>query len=86
MQALYLMGVESVAETTGDQHSYGFRPYRYTTDAISQIFCTLSRSDAPQWVLEIDIRKYFDEISHTWLMENVVMEKKILCQWLKVSL
>lgn len=85
MQALYLMGLEPVAETTGDQHSYGFRPHRSTADAISQIFCTLSRSDAPQWILEIDIRKCFDEINHAWLMEHVVMEKKILSQWLKAG-
>lgn len=34
MQALHLLALEPIAETTGDQHSYGFRPERSTADAI----------------------------------------------------
>ena len=33
MQALYLMSLEPIAETTADNHSYGFRKERCTTDA-----------------------------------------------------
>ena len=35
MQALYLMALDPIAETTGDNHSYGFRKHRCTHDAIS---------------------------------------------------
>jgi RNA-directed DNA polymerase len=83
MQALYLIGLSSVAETTGDIHSYGFRPYRCAADAISQIFLTLARRDAPQWILEADIEKCFDKIDHNWLMNSILMEKSILKKWLK---
>ncbi|OYZ36816.1 MAG: reverse transcriptase [Alphaproteobacteria bacterium 16-39-46] len=83
MQALYLMGLEPVAETTGDHHSYGFRSYRSAADANSQIFKTLAGRDRSQWVLEADIRKCFDEIDHNWLMNSIPIEKGILRKWLK---
>jgi RNA-directed DNA polymerase len=36
MQALHLLGLEPIAETTGDLNSYGFRKARSTADAIDQ--------------------------------------------------
>jgi RNA-directed DNA polymerase len=33
--------------------------------------------------LEGDIKACFDEISHSWLMENVLTDKTVLQQWLK---
>ena len=38
MQALYLLALEPIAETTADTNSYGFRPGRSTADAIGQCF------------------------------------------------
>ena len=38
MQALYLLALEPVAETTADLNSYGFRPERSTADAGEQAF------------------------------------------------
>ena len=64
MQALYLMALDPIAETTGDSHSYGFRKHRCTHDAIEQCHIVLSRSVAPEWVLEGDIKGCFDHISH----------------------
>ena len=43
MQALYLLALEPIAETTADPNSYGFRPKRSTADAIEQCFKLLSR-------------------------------------------
>jgi RNA-directed DNA polymerase len=59
MQALYLIGLSPVAETTGDMHSYGFREGRSTADAMSQIFKTLAGRNRAEWILEVDIRKCF---------------------------
>jgi RNA-directed DNA polymerase len=73
MQALHLLALNPVAETTGDPNSYGFRPERSTADAIAQAFTVLSRSYAPQWILEGDIKSCFDKISHEWLLSNVVI-------------
>jgi excisionase family DNA binding protein len=56
MQALYLLALLPVAETTSDPNSYGFRPARSTADAIEQCFCALARKDSAPWVLEGDIQ------------------------------
>lgn len=83
MQALYLMGLNPVAETIGDIHSYGFRVHRSAADAISQIHKTLAGRSRSQWILEADIKKCFDEIDHHWLENSIPMEKSILSKWLK---
>ena len=43
MQALHLLALAPVAETTADKNSYGFRPERSTADAIEQCFKALSK-------------------------------------------
>jgi len=43
MQALHLLALSPVAETTADKNSYGFRSGRGTADAIGQSFLMLSR-------------------------------------------
>nr|WP_297458058.1 group II intron reverse transcriptase/maturase [uncultured Halomonas sp.] len=85
MQALFLLALEPVSETTGDANSYGFRPYRSTQDAMMQCCNALSRQHSPQWILEGDIRGCFDNISHEWLMTHVPLERPVLKQWLKAG-
>jgi RNA-directed DNA polymerase len=60
MQALYLLALAPVAETTGDHHSYGFRVERSTADAIEQCFIVLARKGMAEWILEGDIKSCFD--------------------------
>jgi len=85
MQALYLLALEPVSETTADRNSYGFRPMRSTADAIEQCFVNLSRKSSAEWVLEGDIKGCFDNISHDWLLANVVLDKQVLRKWLKAG-
>lgn len=82
-QALYLLGLEPIAESTADCHSYGFRKHRCCMDAIEQCFRVLARKTSAQWVLEADIKSCFDAISHTWIETHIPMDKKVLYQWLK---
>ena len=82
MQALYLMALEPVTETFADPNSYGFRKGRSTADAIEQCFKFLSKSDAPEWILEGDIKGCFDHISHRWLLAHVPMDTVVLEKWL----
>jgi len=84
-QALYLLALNPVAETTGDRNSYGFRPERSTADAIEQCFNVLSHSYSAPWVLEGDIKACFDGISHQWLEAHIPMDKAILHKWLKAG-
>ena len=83
MQALYLMALNPVAETTADRHSYGFRRERCTVDAIVQCHTILSKEVSPQWILEGDIKGCFDHISHQWLLDYIPMDKVMLRKWLE---
>ncbi len=86
MQALYLLALEPVAETTADLHSYGFRPGRACRDAMEQSFIVLAPKRCAQWVLEGDIKACFDTIDHTWLMAHIPLtDTEILRKWLKAG-
>jgi RNA-directed DNA polymerase len=85
MQALHLLGLEPVAESTSDPNSYGFRRDRSTADAMSQIFVCMSQKASAPWVLEADIQGCFDHINHDWLVSRVRMNKTILRRWLKAG-
>ncbi|MCF4976342.1 MULTISPECIES: group II intron reverse transcriptase/maturase [Pseudomonas] len=85
MQALYLLALAPIAETTGDPNSYGFRIERSTADAMGQLFVCLSKKVSAQWVLEADIKGCFDHINHDWLITNVPTDKVILRKWLKAG-
>ena len=85
MQALYLLALEPVSETTADPNSYGFRPERATADAREQGFKVLANRHRAGWILEADIKGCFDNISHEWLLENVPLDRKIVSEWLKAG-
>src|SRR2546429_757906 len=85
MQALYLLALDPVAETTADPNSYGFRTARGAADAIEACFIALCQKDRAQWILEADIRSCFDRISHEWLLAHIPMDKAMLAKWLKAG-
>ncbi|MFO1512760.1 MAG: group II intron reverse transcriptase/maturase [Verrucomicrobiota bacterium] len=82
MQALYLLALEPIAETTGDPNSYGFRRERSTADAL---FNTLCRDRSAAWILEGDITGCFDHISHDWMLRQVPTDQQVLRKWLKAG-
>ena len=63
MQALYLLALDPIAETTADPNSYGFRKERSTADAIEQCHIVLSNRGGARWIFEGDIRSCFDSAS-----------------------
>ena len=85
MQALHLLALDPIAETTADPNSYGFRKERSTADAIGQCHTVLSNRGGAQWIFEGDIKSCFDRISHEWLMDHIPMNKTILQKWLKAG-
>ena len=70
--------------------SYGFRPGRSPHDALDALAVGIERKRV-RWVLEIDIRAYFDTISHEWMMkfiEHRIGDRRILDlieKWLKAG-
>ena len=85
MQALHLLGLDPIAESQADGHSYGFRLERRCADALAQTHVLLSHRHGPQWILEGDIKACFDQISHEWLLTHVPMDRQLLRQWLKAG-
>ena len=60
MQALYLLGLDPIAETLADGHAYGFRLERCCADAIEQCHLLLGNLHGPRWILEGDIKSCLD--------------------------
>ena len=86
MQALYLHGLDPIAETLADTHSYGFRRERCCADALTHCFGALGHAKKrAAWILEGDIKACFDRISHDWLLEHIPMDKELLRKWLKAG-
>lgn len=85
MQALYLQALSPIAETRADRTSFGFREHRSTADAMQYAHLMLSRTTAPQWIVEGDIKGCFDNINHAWLTENIPMDTTMLTKFLKAS-
>jgi RNA-directed DNA polymerase len=73
-----------------DRHSYGFRKYRSAKMAIGALRVNL-RSNPDhydKYVLDADIEKFFDNLSHDWLLKYIPLEvtlKRILEKWLKAG-
>jgi group II intron reverse transcriptase/maturase len=66
LQRAVVLLLEPIYEQDFKCFSYGFRPGRSAHEALACIWsqCTHQRI---QWILEVDIRKYFDTINKTWL-------------------
>lgn len=73
-QCLIKYALEPAHEATFHARSYGFRPGRSCHDAQKLLFLNLnSRSNGiTKRVLELDIEKCFDRISHKSIMDNLI--------------
>lgn len=61
--------IEPIFEKTFAPNSYGFRPGRGCKDALREALERLQ--SGCWWVVDADIRSYFDRISHRQLMEKI---------------
>lgn len=60
--------------------SYGFRPGRCQHHALDALYVALDREKV-NWVLDADIRAFFDTINHEWLMkfvEHRIADQRVL--------
>ena len=85
MQTLYALALQPIAETTSDTRSFGFRLYRSTQNALQYSYCCLSGNYSARWIVEGDIKGCFDNINHSWLLDNIPMDRSILKQFLKAG-
>jgi len=61
------------------QNSYGYRPLKSSKQAIEKVRQNCKQQD---WVIDLDIAKFFDEIDHELLMKAV--EKMVEEKWVKM--
>jgi RNA-directed DNA polymerase len=61
--------IEPIFEKDFAEHSYGFRPKRGCKDALRRVDTLLK--NAKTWVVDADLKSYFDSIPHERLVEQV---------------
>ena len=65
------MILEPIFESTFSNCSYGFRPKRCTMDAIARIMPCFNKSIKRFYVIEGDIKSYFDTVNHRKLLKLI---------------
>lgn len=74
--------LEGIYEADFMDYSYGFRPGRSCHDAIKALNKAVMTKPI-NYIVEVDIRKFFDEVSHYWLqrcLEERIRDRNLL--WL----
>ena len=70
--------------------SYGYRPRRSSHQALDALYVGISRRKV-NWIIDADIRGFFDNISHEWLMkfmEHRIADRRmlrLLKRWLRAG-
>src|SRR6266852_1888415 len=82
VQEALRMILEPIWEADFSVHSYGFRPNRSTYDAVAYLGNRLTgkAGEGYQWIIEGDIKSYYDTIPHRRLIKAVkkrVADRKI---------
>ena len=71
-------------------YSYGFRPERSQHDALDALSVGIMRKKV-NWVLDLDVRSFFDKVDHPWLVQFVehrIADQRIvrlIQKWLKAG-
>lgn len=64
LQSLIKLVLEPLVEITSDPNSYGFRPLRGAKNAVGSIRTLIQSGQESKWVLDAEIKSFFEEISH----------------------
>jgi group II intron reverse transcriptase/maturase len=70
LQRAVVMALEPIYEQQFHDCSYGFRPGRSAHQALQSLWAQAMRTGGG-WILEVDIRKFFDTLDHAVLRELV---------------
>lgn len=83
--------LNQIYETNFKGFSYGFRPGRGQHDALDALTFGIVKRKV-NWVLDLDIRQFFDTVEHEWLIQMLrhrVQDKrliKLITRWIKVGI
>jgi group II intron reverse transcriptase/maturase len=90
LQRAVVMLLEPIYEQDFDSGSYGFRPGRSAHDALEDLWKRTMDSGGG-WILEVDIRKFFDTLDHAHLRQLLQLRvrdgvlKRLIGKWLKAG-
>jgi RNA-directed DNA polymerase len=70
--------LEPLIEPNFDPDSYGYRPNKSAIQAVGQ---ARQRCFKYSWVIDLDIKSFFDNIDHQLVMK--ALEKHTSCKWLR---
>ncbi|WP_321537751.1 reverse transcriptase domain-containing protein, partial [Streptococcus suis] len=80
-QQCILQVLEPICEAKFYKHSYGFRPLRSADNAIMDCMYRMNKSHMT-YVVDVDIKGFFDEVNHTKLMRQIwtlgIRDKQLL--------
>jgi RNA-directed DNA polymerase len=76
-QTVVKASLETIIEAHFDDDSYGYRPKKSALDAVAQ---ARQRCWKYQWVIDLDIKGFFDNIDHELVIRAV--EKHTTCEWM----
>jgi len=82
--------LEAIYESDFKGFSYGFRPGRSAHDALDALAVGIRRKKV-NWVLDADIRGFFDAIDHEWLVRFIahrIADRRVIrhiVKWLKAG-
>jgi hypothetical protein len=79
IQQLLLQALTPIFDPQFSEHSYGFRPGRSAQDAVRA--AQQYAQEGKEWVVDIDITKFFDHVNHDILMgriARVIRDKRVL--------
>jgi RNA-directed DNA polymerase len=90
MQAIVKNSLEPEWEAVFEPNVYGFRPGRSCHDAIAQSWIRLNanpRTGGHTWVLDADIKGFFDNIAHETILEKIGSHpaRNQIIGWLKAG-
>lgn len=86
VQTLFYFAIDPIAEETACKRSYGYRLHRGVHDNATYLKLVLgSYTSTRRYLLKVDIEGFFPSVNHNWLLENVVMDKRILKEFLKAG-
>jgi len=64
--------LQAIYETEFRDFSYGFRPGRHQHHALDTLTVAIQQGKV-SWVLDLDIRAFFDTIDHAWLLRMLAL-------------
>ena len=90
VQRATVEALNAIYETDFQPFSYGFRPGRSQHQALDALYVGINKRQV-NWILDVDIKGFFDGISHDWLikfLEHRIADRRVLRliqKWLKAG-